>query len=231
VSVNGGPHAVGAVPGSYLTLSRRWSSGDTIEISMPFSFRAERTIDDPTVQSIYYGPTLLAVQREPVGEDLESGLIDVDFYRHLKLDGDLAPAMSPTDRPMYFTTGNLTLAPFYVSDPVPPGWEPPEPDPDSPFPGRGRRSPPTAPYHLYVRRREPSVVFGSVEAGVPNSVGPDGLSFLDRVWDRSPFQDYGQFMAVVEETAQEWEAAGELTEGQKAAIVDAARRAEADLQV
>jgi len=230
VSVNGEPQAVAAVPGSYLTLSRRWRSGDTIEISMPFSFRAERTIDDPTVQSIYYGPTLLAAQGEPVGEDLESGLMDVGFYRHLKLDGDLAPAMSPTDRPLHFTTGNLTLAPFYVSDPVPPGWEPPEQDPDSPFPGRGRRSPPTAPYHLYVRRREPSVVFGSVEAGVPNLVGTHGLSFLDTVWDQAPFQDHGHFMAVVEETAREWEAGGVLTDGQRAAIVDAARRAEADLQ-
>jgi hypothetical protein len=75
------------------------------------------------------------------------------------------------------------------------------------------------------------VVFGSVEAGVPNSVGPDGLSFLDRVWDRAPFRDHGQLMAVVEEAAREWEAAGALTDNQRAAIVDAARRAEEDLQV
>jgi hypothetical protein len=230
VSVNGEPQTVEAIPGSYLTLSRRWSSGDTIEISMPFSFRAERTIDDPTVQSIYYGPTLLAAQEEPVGDDLESGLMDVSFYRHMKLDGDLAPAMSSMDRPMHFTTGNLTLAPFYVSDPIPPGWEAPEPDPDSPFPGRGRRPPPTEPYHLYVRRREPSVVFGSVEAGVPNHVGPDGLSFLDTVWDQAPFQDHAQFLSVVEGTARDWQAGGVLTDSERAAIVDAARRAEGDLQ-
>ena len=40
------------------------AAGDRIEISMPFTFRAERTIDNPAVQSIFYGPTLLAVQHD-----------------------------------------------------------------------------------------------------------------------------------------------------------------------
>ncbi len=62
VSVNGEPRTVEAIPGTYLILSRRWNPGDRIDIVMPFSFRVERTIDDPTVQSIYYGPTLLAAQ-------------------------------------------------------------------------------------------------------------------------------------------------------------------------
>ncbi len=141
VSLNGEAQEIEAVPGTYLSLNRRWSTGDVIDITMPFSFRVERAIDDPSVQSLYYGPTLLAVQAEPVGEDLASGLINVSLYRHMKLDGDLAPAMTPADKPLHFLAGGLSLAPFYVSDPIPEGWVPPEPEADSPFPGRGRRTP------------------------------------------------------------------------------------------
>jgi hypothetical protein len=231
VTVNGEIQDVEAVPGTYLTLSRSWSPGDRIEIAMPFSFRVERAIDDPTVQSIYYGPTLLAVQSEPLGEDLESGLFGVSLYRHMKLDGDLAQAMTPTDQPLHFETNGLALAPFFISDPVPPGWEPPEPDPDAPFQGRGRRSPPTQPYHLYVRRHEPGVIFGSVDSGVENPVGPDGLTFLDAVWAEAPFASHSQFVSAVERLAQEWEGAGNVTSLERTSIVDAATRAEADLAV
>ncbi|MFC1659862.1 beta-L-arabinofuranosidase domain-containing protein, partial [Gemmatimonadota bacterium] len=228
VSINGEAQAVDPVPGTYLTLSRRWSPGDRIEIGMPFSFRAERAIDDPSVQSIYYGPTLMAVQGDPVGEDLESGLMGVSFYRHLRLDGDLAPAMTPSDQPMHFTTNDLTLAPFFIADPVASTWEPPEPE-SPPTPGRGRRGPPTRPYHIYVRRHEPGILFGSVDSGVANATGPEGLTFLDAVWERAPFADHSQFLSAVEQIATEWEGSGALTEGDRIAIRDAATRAEADL--
>jgi len=231
VSINGEPQEANAVPGTYLALSRRWSSGDTIEISMPFSFRAVPAIDDPTVQSIYYGPTLLAAQAEAIGEDLDSGLLEVGFYRHLKLDGDLASAMAPIDRALHFATGGLTLAPFYVSDPVPPGWEPPEPDPDSPFSGRGRRGPPTQPYHLYVRRHEPRIIFGSQDSGISNPTGSDGRTFLDAVWAEAPFNSHSALLSTVERIAAEWAGDGSLTEFEASTITETARSAEEDLRV
>jgi hypothetical protein len=227
VTINGEPQTLEAAPGTYVSLNRRWSSGDRIEISMPFSFRVEEAIDDPSVQSIYYGPTLLAAQAEPLGDNLESGLYPVSLYRHLKLDGDLAPAMAPGDEPLHFETNGLTLAPFFISDPVPPGWEPPDPDPDAPFQGRGRRSPPTQPYHLYLRRQEPVVVFGSEDSGVENPVGSDGSTFLDAVWARAPFPSHERFVSTVETLTAEWEGAGLLTEFQSRSIVEAASRAEA----
>jgi hypothetical protein len=230
VSINGEVQAVDPVPGTYLSLSRLWSPGDRVEIGMPFSFRAERAIDDPLVQSIYYGPTLMAVQSEPVGEDLESGLIDVSLYRHVKLDGDLVGAMIPSDEPLHFTTNGLDLVPFYIADPAPPGSEPSEPEATL-TQGRFRRGPPTQPYHLYVGRNEPDIVFGSMDSGVANASGPDGLTFLDAVWERAPFEDHGQFLSAVEQMAAEWEGSGVLTEADGAAVLDAARRAEADLRV
>lgn len=212
VTVNGEPQDVEAMPGTYASLRRDWSSGDTVEISMPFSFRAERSIDDPSVQSIYYGPTLMAVQSGPLGDepDLDTGLLDFSFYRHVKLDGDLAPAMTPGDRPLHVTTNGHTLAPFHVSDP---------------------QDGPTRPYHLYVRRREPAVVFGPVESGVANPAGDDGLTFLDTVWDEAPFQDHTAFMATVEQAAAEWERRGAFTGEERSAVVDAARSAESALRV
>ena len=230
VTINGEAQELDAVPGSYLTLSRGWRRGDRIGIAMPFSFRVERAIDDPSVQSIYYGPTLLAAQSEPVGEDLASGLIEVSFYRRLKLDGDLASAMAPGDLPMHFRMDGLTLAPFFISDPVSSASEPAEPE-SPPSQGRGRRGPPTQPYHIYFRRREPAVVFGSVDPEVPNPTGPDGLSFLDTVWARAPFESHEEFVSAVERISAQWQGTGAFTQDQREAILGAARRAQEDLRL
>jgi hypothetical protein len=166
------------------------------------------------VQSIFYGPTLLAVQHGVVGNDLASGLISVSFYRHLKLDGDLAPAMVPTGAPLVFTTNGYTLAPFFVADPA---GTPESRD--------------TSPYHVYVRRHEPQIVFGSIDAGVANRAGDDQLTFLDVVWSGAPFADHRQFTAAVARVAGEWETAGRVTAAERAAIVAAAGKAERDLRV
>jgi hypothetical protein len=166
------------------------------------------------VQAIFYGPTLLAVQHEAVGKDRETGLIPVSFYRHLKLDGDLAPAMTPGAAPLHFTTGGHTLAPFFVADPA----------------AVSEKMPPTQPYHVYLRRDEPQIVFGSIDAGVPNSARDDRLTFLDVVWNEAPFADHKQFMAAVTRAAAEWEKAGRFTAAERTAVVGAAGKAERDLR-
>jgi DUF1680 family protein len=209
VAVNGTPQKLAAAPGTYVTIDRRWRSGDKIEIAMPMSFRTERTIDDPAVQSIYYGPTLMAVQAGPVGDTLATGLIDFSLYKHYKLSGDFASAMAPVaDKPLHFNANGQTLAPFFVADPQPGA---------------------THPYHVYVRRSEPGIVFGSVDAGVANSKRDDGVTFLDAVWGGAPFADHRHFVASVERTAAEWRAANRITATEQTAIQHAARRAERDL--
>jgi uncharacterized protein len=209
VSVNGARQRVTATPGRYVTIDRQWRTGDRIEITMPLAFRAEPTIDDPTVQSIFYGPTLLAVQAPKVGDTLETGLIDVSLYRHFKLGGDFGAALTPiAGRPLHFTYEGRTLAPFFIADP---------------------QAGETQPYHIYVRRREPSVVFGGVETGVANSKRGDGVTFLDAVWAGAPFANHGRFVAAVERTAAEWRSAGRLTPAERTTVVQAARRAARDL--
>jgi len=215
VRVNGAAQRLDARPGTYVTLSRQWRPGDRIEVEMPFSFRTERALDNPAVQSVFYGPTLLAVQHGVAGQDLESGLLGFSFYRHLKLDGDLAPAMTPGAAPLHFTTNGHTLAPFFVADPAA---------------AEGPQLPATAPYHIYIRRQEPQVVFGSIDSGVPNRSRDDRLTFLDVLWDAAPFADHRVFTAAVSRLATEWQQAGRLTAQERSAIVDAAGKAERDLR-
>jgi uncharacterized protein len=211
VSVNGEAQRIAATPGQYITLDRQWRTGDTIQIAMPLSFRAERTIDDPAVQSVFYGPTLLAVQAPAVGNNLETGLIDVSLYKNFKLTGDFTSAMTPVaDKPLTFSSNGQTWAPFFVADP---------------------QAGQTQPYHVYVRRHEPAIVFGSVDSGVINTKRDDGVTFLDAVWAGAPFADQPRFMAAVEKAAGEWRAANRLTAAEQSTILDAARRAEHDLGV
>ncbi len=231
VRINGEPMGLDPIPGTYLNLTRHWSPGDTVEVEMPFTFRVERALDDPSVQSIYYGPILLAAQAEPVGEDPDTGFLEVELYRHLKLDGDLEAAMTPGGEALHFTMGGLALAPFYVADPASAPPTPPLDADTGEAQGRSRRGPPTQPYHVYLRRREPRILFGSVDSGVENPVGPGGLTFMDVLWDEAPFPSQDEFLAAVDRIGRDWEEAGRLTPGQRTWILDAARRAEEDLRV
>ncbi|MBM0224546.1 MULTISPECIES: beta-L-arabinofuranosidase domain-containing protein [Micromonospora] len=204
VTVNGARQALDAAPGTYVTLDRQWTEGDTIDISMPLSFRVEKALDDKSVQSILYGPTLMVVR------DGTPSYRQFTFYRDLKLDGDLAPAIQPTDVPMHFTTHGYTLAPYYISDPVPGEFNS---------------------YHPYVKRVEPEVVFGAINTGVPNDSirDEDGETFLDRVWEAAPFANHGRFVSRVEEVSSEWLAAGRHTRQQRQAILVGAARAQQEL--
>ncbi len=58
--LNGKPLDASASPGSYLTLSRIWKTGDRIELSFPMRLRVETMPDDPKQQAFLYGPLVLA---------------------------------------------------------------------------------------------------------------------------------------------------------------------------
>ncbi|MGQ5261479.1 beta-L-arabinofuranosidase domain-containing protein [Micromonospora sp. ZYX-F-536] len=223
VTINGAAQDVTATPGSYLTLSRSWNTGDTIEIRMPFSIRIERALDRPDTQSIFWGPVLMQVLGNPgVGNYRELSL-----YRHLKRDGDYSRAAithtsttAAGDR--LFTTHGFTLRPYYIGD--------------------------TQPASSYFRRVEPTVVFGSVDTGVPNrrrndglpnydipvtgipSPGTDGPTFLDLVWDRAPFANHGQFVSTVTQTAEAFVTAGAFTAAEKDLVVSYAARSNRELE-
>jgi DUF1680 family protein len=60
VKVNGRVLDASAAPGSYLTISRTWKTGDKVEMELPMHLSAEATPDNPKLQAFLYGPLVLA---------------------------------------------------------------------------------------------------------------------------------------------------------------------------
>ncbi|MFU8871808.1 beta-L-arabinofuranosidase domain-containing protein [Micromonospora sp. SL4-19] len=222
VTVNGVDANVDAKPGSYVTLSRTWAPGDTVEIRMPFSIRIERALDRPDTQAIFWGPVLLQLLGNPGGGNYR----ELSLYRHLKRDGDYArsaithSSTTAAGDPL-FTVDGLTLRPYYISD--------------------------SQAASSYFRRVEPTIVFGSVDTGVPNykrndglpnydvpvtgisSPGTDGPTFLDLVWDQAPFSNHGGFQSAVARTADAFVQAGMFTAAEKDRVVSSAAKAKNEL--
>ncbi len=60
IKINGKAIDASASPGSYLSLSRTWKTGDRIEMDLPMRLRIEAMPDDPKTQAALYGPIVLA---------------------------------------------------------------------------------------------------------------------------------------------------------------------------
>lgn len=132
-------------------------------------------------------------------QDAATSYLDLSFYKDFTLSGDLSHAITPASDPMTFTTNGYTLAPFYNDD--------------------------AQPYHVYFHRSEPEIVFGAVDSGVQNYAQGEGLTFLDVVWARAPFDSQGEFRHAVGQVSAQWVREGLLTPGQRDSIVAAAAQA------
>ncbi|WP_197289719.1 beta-L-arabinofuranosidase domain-containing protein [Saccharothrix sp. NRRL B-16348] len=60
VSVNGVAQNVTTTPGSYASLTRSWTSGDTVTVRLPMRVVLRAANDDPGVSAITYGPVVLS---------------------------------------------------------------------------------------------------------------------------------------------------------------------------
>ena len=60
VLVNGRQHTTSRQPGGYVALKRVWRDGDTVEVHLPMSLRAEPLPGNPDVVAFLYGPIVLA---------------------------------------------------------------------------------------------------------------------------------------------------------------------------
>ena len=104
VKINGKEEKVMAVPGSYLTLSRKWKNGDTVELRMPFHFYLEPVMDQQNIASLFYGPVLLAAQEsEPRTE-----------WRKVTLNAeDISKSISGDPEQLLFNIDGVVFKPFY----------------------------------------------------------------------------------------------------------------------
>src|SRR5262249_26472264 len=64
ISVNGQQQSSVGMPGSFVALNRSWKSGDTVQVSMPMSFRMEGFKDNPKRAAVMYGPLVMAAQTD-----------------------------------------------------------------------------------------------------------------------------------------------------------------------
>ncbi|MEU8280068.1 beta-L-arabinofuranosidase domain-containing protein [Microbispora bryophytorum] len=60
ISVNGQQQNVDTTPGTYATLTRTWTSGDTVTVSLPMRVVMKAANDNPNVAAITYGPVVLS---------------------------------------------------------------------------------------------------------------------------------------------------------------------------
>ncbi|MFZ2340580.1 MAG: beta-L-arabinofuranosidase domain-containing protein [Bacteroidales bacterium] len=104
VKINVKDVKINAVPGSYLTLSRKWKNGDTVELRMPFKFYLEPVMDRQNIASLFYGPVPLAAQEhEPRTE-----------WRKMKPDAeDICKSISGSPEQLEFTIDGVVFKPFY----------------------------------------------------------------------------------------------------------------------
>ena len=60
IAVNGKPVKVKNQPGSFVSINRKWESGDKVEVKFPFNLRLETMPDDSNRVALMYGPLVLA---------------------------------------------------------------------------------------------------------------------------------------------------------------------------
>ena len=60
ITVNGEPYTHDAKPGSFVSISRTWNTGDHVEAKLPMSLRLAPMPDNPNRAAICYGPIVLA---------------------------------------------------------------------------------------------------------------------------------------------------------------------------
>ncbi|SFC92843.1 Beta-L-arabinofuranosidase, GH127, partial [Zunongwangia mangrovi] len=104
VKINGKEESVEATPGTYLTLSRKWKDGDTVELTMPFGFHLDPVMDQQNIASLFYGPVLLAAQEdEPRTE-----------WRKVNFDAeDIGASIKGNPEELTFEIDGITYKPFY----------------------------------------------------------------------------------------------------------------------
>jgi DUF1680 family protein len=103
VKINGRDESVKAVPGSYVSLGRKWRADDAIEIRMPMHFSLETVMDQPNVASIFYGPVLLAAEEAGARTD----------WRQVTLDaGDIGKSITGDPATLRFSIDGAAFKPF-----------------------------------------------------------------------------------------------------------------------
>ncbi|MEU3613606.1 beta-L-arabinofuranosidase domain-containing protein [Streptomyces sp. NPDC006872] len=124
VTVNGSAVSGTPVAGSYFTVSRTWQSGDVVRIAVPFRLRVEKALDDPSLQTLFYGPVNL------VARNSSTSYLQFGLYANAALSGDLLPTLTAVSgKPLHYILNGTEFAPFHegTEDPTHAYWRRAEP--------------------------------------------------------------------------------------------------------
>ena len=106
VKINGKTEEVKALPGSYLTINRKWKDGDTVELRMPFHFYLEPVMDQQNIASLFYGPVLLAAQESESLKEWRKVIFNVK---------DISKSITGDAAQLQFKIDGVVFKPFYES--------------------------------------------------------------------------------------------------------------------
>lgn len=104
ISLNGKPAPVSAERGQFATITRRWRKGDTLDLTLPFSFRTV-PIDDlnPDIVAVMRGPLMLTAIDPP--DELAASVTAL---------GNMAPVPGkPLEFDCWTAAGRVRLRPYY----------------------------------------------------------------------------------------------------------------------
>jgi len=104
VKINGKYELVKTEPGSYVTLSHNWKSGDVVEVQMPFQFHLDPVMDQQNIASLFYGPILLVAQEPEPRTDWRKVTLNKD---------DLGKTIESSPRELEFIIDGIVFKPFY----------------------------------------------------------------------------------------------------------------------
>jgi DUF1680 family protein len=116
VKINGKPVDAMASPGSYLTLSRIWKTGDRVEMDLPMRLRVEAMPDDLQTQAVLFGPIVLAADLGTKG--LAKELIVGPSVPQIKKAGEIdlpvlkMAAIKPSGESLSFQMNETSLKPL-----------------------------------------------------------------------------------------------------------------------
>jgi DUF1680 family protein len=101
ITVNGEDPKVPIKVGTYAVVDRTWTSGDTLELTLPFSFRVEMTPDDKSSGAILYGPSVIVAKSAATA----TMTLNVDA-------NNPGTSFTNSGEPLTFTSNNVTFEPF-----------------------------------------------------------------------------------------------------------------------
>jgi len=118
IKVNGKLKRVRQQPGSFVTIDRKWETGDVVAVKIPFTLRLEAMPDDSNRVAVMYGPLVMAGDLGPVSDSATRDAMYVPVLMTEKRDP--SAWLSPMEgKPNSFITKNtgrprdVEIKPFY----------------------------------------------------------------------------------------------------------------------